>query len=144
MRGIQLARVAAQAELLRLRGLSKRQATRAAFAAVAAIFLLATLVALHVAAGMALTLYVAPIWATLIVAAFDLIVGLILLVLAMRDTPSRMEEEAHQVRVLALEQMKEAAALTTLVGPMLRLLGTRKVYGLALATLTARYLGGRR
>jgi hypothetical protein len=47
------------------------------------------------------------------------------------------------VRQTAQTQMLEAAALTTLVGPLLRLVGTRKVYGLALAALTARYLGGK-
>jgi len=47
------------------------------------------------------------------------------------------------VRQMAQTQMVEVAALTTLIGPLLRLVGTRKVYGLALAALTARYLGGK-
>jgi hypothetical protein len=144
MRGVQLARIAAEAELLRLRSLAKRQGTRVALAVVAAIFVLAAMIAGHVAGAMALTAHVAPVWATLIVGGIDLAIALALILLATRNTPSKVEREALEVRRIAQEQMKEAAALTMLVGPLLRLIGTRKVYGLALAAFTARYLSGRR
>jgi hypothetical protein len=144
MRTVELARVAAQAELLRIRRLGQRQVNRAIFAAVAAVFFVAMLAGLHVAGAMALTLYVPSIWAALIVAGVDLVIGLILILIAARDRPGEIEVEALRVRQVAQQQMMEAAALTTLIGPMLRLIGTRKVYGLALAALTARYLGGRR
>ena len=144
MRSVTLARVAAQAELLRLRRLARRQAMRAAIATVAAVFLVAALIGCHVAAAMALTTYVQPIYAALIVAATDLVIAVILLLVAARNTPDDIEREALQVRLAAQEQMMEAAALATLIGPLLRLIGTRKVYGLALAALTARFLGGRR
>jgi hypothetical protein len=144
MRSVSLARVAAQAELLRLRRLARRQGMRAAFGAIAIVFLVAALVGCHVAAAMALTVYMQPIYAALIVAAIDLVIGVIFLLVAARDTPDAIEREALQVRLAAQEQMLEVAALTTLIGPLLRLIGTRKVYGLALAALTARYLGGRR
>lgn len=111
---------------------------------VAAVFLIGMLVGVHVAAALALVQYV-PAWeAALIVAAVDLVVAIIFGLLAMRDTPSVVEREALQVRVAAQQQLLETAALTTLIGPLLRLVGTRKVYGLALAALTARYLGGNR
>ena len=86
---------------------------------------------------------VTPLQAVLIVAAVDLIIAIIFGLLAMRNSPSSLELEALRVRETAQQQMMEAAALTTLIGPMLRLVGTRKVYGLALAALTARYLGGK-
>lgn len=145
MRTFRLARVAAQAELLRLRRLARRQAVRAALGAVALVFLLACLAALHVAGFLGLVqLRIAPIYAALIVAGVDLAIGLVLALLAARDTPDRVEQEALQVRQAAQAQMAEAAAMTALVGPLLRSLGLRKVYAVALAALTARYLGGAR
>ena len=48
------------------------------------------------------------------------------------------------MRLAAQHQMMEAAAMTAVVAPVLRSLGMRKVYGVALAALTARYLTGRR
>ncbi len=143
MRSVRLARLAAQAELLRLRCLGRRQVVRAVIGAFAAVFLVATLVGLHAAAAIALLSYVNAWQSALIVAAVDLVVAIILGLLAMRDTPGSVEIEALRVRQMAQTQMMEAAALTTLVGPLLRLVGTRKVYGLALAALTARYLGGK-
>lgn len=144
MRSVKLARIAAQAEVLRLRHKTQRQIWRIIFAAVAAVFLLAMLAALHVAATMALTEYVRPVYAVLIVAGADLLIFLVCLLLALRDQPSAVERDAVLVRRDAQAQLMEAAALTTLVAPMLRMVGTRKVYGLALAALTARYLGGNR
>lgn len=144
MRSIKLAQLGAQAELLRLRRFASRQAARAVVAVVAAVFAIATLTGLHVAAGIALAESVSPWLAALIVAAVDLVLAIILGLVALRDQPGNVEIEALRVRQMAQEQMMEAAALTTLVGPLLRMVGTRKVYGLALAALTARYLGGRR
>lgn len=145
MRSLQLARIAAQAEGLRWRGLLRRQAIRVALGVVAAVFALACLAALHVAAAIALLHQQVPLlYAVLIVAAVDLVIALVLALLAARDVPGPVEREAVQVREAARKQVLEAAALTTLAGPALRLLGARKFYGLALAALTARYLGGRR
>ncbi len=103
MRSVTLARVAAQAELLRLRRLARRQAMRAAFASVAVVFLVAALVGGHVAAAMALTTYVQPIYAVLILAAVDLVIAVILLLVAARNTPDQIEREALQVRLAAQE-----------------------------------------
>jgi hypothetical protein len=111
--------------------------------AVAVVFLIGALVGLHIAGGMELSLYVTPMQATLIVAAVELVLAIVLGLFALRDQPGSVEIEALRVREMAQAQMMEAAALTTLVGPLLRLVGTRKVYGLALAALTARYLGGK-
>jgi hypothetical protein len=144
MRSFKLAQLAARAELLRLRLLLRRHVVRVVMGGVAAVFLIGMLTSLHVAGAIELTRYVPAYQAVLIVAAVDLVIGIVFMLLAMRDTPSSGELEAMQVRKAAQAQMMEAAALTTLIGPLLRLVGTRKVYGLALAALTARFLGGAR
>jgi Putative Actinobacterial Holin-X, holin superfamily III len=142
MRTVNLARVAAQAEVLRLRRQGRRMAFRAGYGAVAGIFVLAFLVAAHVAIVLALEPHVQLLPAVLIVSAGDLVIALILGWLAARGGPDAIEREAMQVKETALAQLRETLALTTVVGPALRLVGPRKVYGLALAALTARYLGG--
>lgn len=142
MRVFRLARVAAQAELLRLRRLARRQAMRAALAGVALLFLLACLAALHLAGYLALRgAAVAPVHAALIVAAADLLLGALFAALAARDVPDAVEREAAQLRETAQRQVMEVAAMTAVAGPILRTLGVRKLYGLALAVLTALYLG---
>jgi hypothetical protein len=143
MRGMTLARVAAQAEILRWRQMARRQVTRAIMGLIAAIFAIACLAVLHFAAVMALErTQIAPLWCVLIVAGADLLIALLFLIIAARDEPGRIELEALQVRAAAQSQMLEATAWTTLLAPAMRMLGTRKAYGLALAALTARYLSG--
>ena len=66
MRSINLLKVAAEAELLRLRALLARQGRRAAFGVVAVIFMLGVLVLAEIAGWQVLRLYVAPISTTLI------------------------------------------------------------------------------
>lgn len=145
MRSLQLVRIAAQAEGLRLRRLARRQVGRAILGATAGVFGLALIACLHVAAVLALTNRVQPLYAVLIVAGVDLLVAGALGLMAAHDSPSRVEREALIVRQNAQTQLMETAATVALVGPVLRRLGGRKVYGLALAALTARYLGiGRR
>ncbi len=144
MRTVNLAKVAAQAEMLRLRRQGRRTVVRAGYGVVAGVFIVAFLAAAHVAIVLALIPQMQPLHAVLIVGAGDLVIGIVLGLLASRDRPDRIEREAMEVKLMALAQLREAMAMTALVGPALRLIGTRKVYGLALAALTARYLGGQR
>ena len=144
MRATQLARIAAQAEKLRLQRIARRQAIRAGCAAVALVFLLAFLALLHVLVVISIARTTGPASATAIVLGIDLVIAIILGVMAMRSTPDAMENEARLVRDRALEQMKEAVALATVVGPLGRILGKRHVYGLTLAALTARFLSRKR
>ena len=145
MRSVGLARIAAKAELLRLRRMARRQAVRAVLGAIALTFLLACLACVHVAGYFALRRAdIAPVWCALIIAGVDLLIGLLSLIAAARDTPDALEREALQVRETAQAHLIEAAAVGALVGPVLRALGVRKLYGLALAALTARYLSGAR
>jgi hypothetical protein len=65
VRSINLLKVAAEAELLRLRTLLARQGRRAAFGVVAVIFMLGVLVLAEMAGWQVLRLYVAPIPTTL-------------------------------------------------------------------------------
>jgi hypothetical protein len=144
MRTVSLARVAAQAEALRLRAFASRTVVRAILAAIAAVFLIAALIAGHVAGGMVLTRYFSPLRATLIVGAVDLVIALIFAVIAASSKESRVEIEALQVRKAAQAQLGEEVAIAAVIGPLARMLGGRKLYGIILAGLTARYLGGRR
>lgn len=142
MRTVDLTKIAAQAELLRVRRYSRRTAVRAAFGAVAGVFVIAALAAAHVVIVLALPFQ--PIEAILIVGGGDLVIALVLGLLAMRDQPDQVEIQAQEVKQAALTELRELMALTAVVAPVLRLVGGRKAYGLALAALTAHYLGGRR
>ena len=144
MRSLRLARVAAQAELLRLRLLVRRQGVRAVLGAAALVFLLACLADLHVAGYVALRRSFDALDAVLIVAATDLAIGILFGLLALRDSPGAAEREALQVRRTAQQELAEAVALTALAGPVLRAAGTRNVYGLVLAMLAVQYFRGRR
>lgn len=143
MRTFRLARVAAQAELLRLRRFVRRQAVRAALGATAAVFLLGCLAWLHVTGYFALLRAgILPLWDSLILAGVDVVIAVVFGLLALRDSPGRVEREALQVRRAAQAQMTEAAAMTAVVGPLLRSLGLRRLYSVALAALMARFFGG--
>lgn len=65
MRAVSLARVAAEAELLRIQHMLKRQGMRAAFGMIAAMFAVGVLVLCNVAGWQVLRWYVQPIYATL-------------------------------------------------------------------------------
>lgn len=144
MRTVSLARIAAQAEVLRLQRQGRRTAFRAALVLVAATFMTAALAAAHVAIVLALAPHFELLTAVLIVGAGDLVIAAVLGGIASIDRPDRIEREALEVKQKALLHLGETIAVAALVGPALRLIGTRKVYGIALAVLTARYLGGSR
>lgn len=118
MRAAQLARIAAQAEKLRLQRIARRQAIRAGCAAVAVVFLLAALAVLHVLIVISIARTTGPATATAIMLAIDVVLALLFGVMAMRSAPDAMEEEARMVRDRALDQMKEALALAAIIGPL--------------------------
>ncbi len=128
MRVVQLGKVAAQAEKLRLQTLLSRQIHRAIYAVVAAIFALALFAAVHVAVALALTPAVGALFATLIVAAFDLIVALALGAVALFSKPGRVEREALLVREEARSQLAEATVMSVLLGPVMRRAGLGLVH----------------
>ncbi len=135
MRLVRLAKIAAQAEALRLRRFARRQAMRGVYGAVAAVFAFGLLAWLHVAGALALTPRVGPVWAALIVAAVDLVIAGIFGAIAASNSPDRIEREALVVREEARSQLAEAAVMTAVVGPVMRRAGLG---------LLSRLLSGRR
>jgi hypothetical protein len=123
MRPVRLARIAAEAEGVRLRGLATRIVTRAIFAVVALIFVLGALTFGHIAAwyGIRVGLEQTFLATAGILGGADLLVAIILLVLASRSRPSRTETEALEVRRRALEGIGSALSLTQMALPVLRL-----------------------
>jgi hypothetical protein len=115
MRSINLLKIAAEAELLRYRCMAARQGRRAAFGAVALVFVLAVLVLGEVAAWFALYLHFAAIPTTLILLGINLIIAVTFGLLAARSSPSRAEREALQVRQQSLEAARGALSLAALV-----------------------------
>ena len=115
MRSINLLKVAAEAELLRLRALLARQGRRAAFGVVAVIFMLGVLVLVEVAGWQVLRLYVASISATLILLGINFVIAALFGALAARSSPSHAEREALRVRRQAIHEARGSLALTVIV-----------------------------
>jgi len=122
MRPFQLARIAAKAELVRLRGMATRMATRVVLAIIALLFLLGTLIFVHIEGWFFLRMYVAlsSYASAAILGGIDLLIAVILLLLARSSTPSRTEREALEVRQRAVEGMRSAANMTQLALPAVR------------------------
>jgi hypothetical protein len=123
MRPFRLARIAAEAELVRLRGMMTRIMTRAIFGVVALFFLLGAMVFAHVAAWYEIRIgldqsYLATAG---ILGGADLLLSIILLLLASRSSPSKVEVEALNVRRRAIEGIGSALTLTQLALPLVRL-----------------------
>ena len=143
MRAVELAKVAANAEKLRLTTQAKRQATRAVFGAVAAVFAIGLLIMLHVIGYILLRQSFTPVISAVIVLAVDLVIALVCGILAMRNTPSAIEREALDIRKQAVKEMKTSLTVLSMVGPASRLLGGRRSTGLALGALATRLLARR-
>lgn len=140
MRTLRLARIAAQAEGLRLRRMARRRGMQAAMGAVAVVFLICALALVHFTAWLALVHVVAPVWAALIVLGVDLVLTAIFAYLATRSSPDRVEREAIQVRDQAKQQLAIAAATASTFAPIARLMGLRHVSGLVIGALATRFL----
>jgi len=143
MRSLELPQIAARAEYLRLRALARRQAIRAALAAIAAMFLFAALAAANVAGALALAERLTPIQSVLIVVAIDLVVAAILGSLAARDTPSIAEREALAVRRAAVTQAIETVMVVSLVRRLFRARSMHEVGDVAGAVVGSWLLGRR-
>ncbi|MFL5283976.1 MAG: phage holin family protein [Rhodopila sp.] len=122
MRPVSLARIALEAEGVRLRAMATRIVTHAVYAVIALVFLLGALVFAHIAAwyeirtGLELT----PIATAGILGGIDLLIAIILGLLARRATPSRVEREALQVRQEAVANLRSAINVTQVALPLLR------------------------
>jgi hypothetical protein len=129
MRSINLLRAAAEAELLRLRTMLVRQGRRAAFGAVAVVFVLGVLILGEVAGWQVLRLYVAAISATLILLGINLAIAAVFGGLAARSTPGQVEREALRVRRQAIDAARGALSLTAALPIATTLLGLRRRRG---------------
>jgi hypothetical protein len=123
MRTLRLARIAAEAEGLRLRRQAQRTAVRIAIGLIALMFLAGALVFAHIAVWY--WLRVVQGWAQpgtgLALAGGDLVIAAFLALGMARSTPGRVEMEALQVRQRALESASSSFALATVMVPTLRL-----------------------
>ncbi len=116
MRALELAKVAAAAEALRVKRYARRQGIRVAFAAGAAVFGIAVIVMIHVLAVILLGLVV-PAWAAaLIVLVVDLVIGGVLGKMALSNTPDHIELEAASVRRQSLAEARNAATSLATIG----------------------------
>ncbi len=116
MRTIDLAKVAASAEALRLRRIARRQGMRAAYGAGAAVFGIAVFVLLHVVAYHAMVPQLSPLVASIILLVFDLVVAAVLGYLAVSSKPDTIEDEAKMIRQQAVVEMRRSVTAMALVG----------------------------
>ena len=123
MRPVRLARIAAQAEVVRLRGMAVRIATHVVLGIVALVFLLGTLVFAHIAAwyGIRIGGGMSFVATAGILGGADLLIAVILGFLASRTSPSKTEVEAYDVRQRAIAGIGSALSLTAMILPVLRL-----------------------
>ncbi len=116
MRAVELAKVAANAEALRLREMASRQSMRAAYGGAAAVFGIGVLVLLHVVAYNMMVPNISPLVASLILLAFDLIVAAVCGLKALKSMPGAVELEALAIRKQAVHDMRGSVTLMSLAG----------------------------
>jgi|SRR5690242_20141445 hypothetical protein len=120
LKPLRLARIAAEAEGVRLRYVARRTAIRVVVGAIALIFLMAALGFFHVALWFWLRRHFESSAASLIIAGGDLLTALIFGLFAARSSPGRLETEALEVRRRALANATSTLAYSTLAAQALR------------------------
>jgi hypothetical protein len=122
MRTLRLARIAAEAEGLRLREQARRTVVRAVLGVVALGFLAGAGVFAHIAAWCWLRLYWTESGSAVILAVADIVIAGALTVIAERFSPGRVELEALAVRRHAVESVSGSLAVSALAVQLLRLM----------------------
>ena len=138
MRTLRLARVAAEAERLRIKRIARRLAIRAALGAVAGVFALAALAWLHVLVWFALAHSLHPVLRSVVLVAIDVAITLILGLLAMRSPPDPIGAEALEVRRQSVAQLRRSLSIAALAATMARAAGRNRGVGRALGELASR------
>jgi hypothetical protein len=115
MRATNLAQIAAEAEILRIKRMLIRQGLRAALGLVAAVFLIAVLTLASIIAWQLLGLKFPPIVATLIMVGANLLLAIILGWIAARSSPNRTEREALDIRKRATGEARNSLTLPALI-----------------------------
>jgi Na+/H+ antiporter NhaA len=121
MRTFRLARIAVEAEGLRLRQRAQRTAIRAAFGMIAMGFLIGSVIFVHLAAWYWIRQTWRHEYAALILGGVDFVLAMVLAFLATRSTPSRVELEALAVRQRAVESAVSSIAVSSLMFQAVRL-----------------------
>ncbi len=120
MRTVRLARIAAEAEGLRLRHSIRRAAIRCVLGLVAGIFLFGVLIFCHLAAWYWLRESWQGRGSALIIAGADFVLAMFLVLLAARSSPGRVEVEALAVRQRALENATRSLAFSSIAMQLLQ------------------------
>lgn len=115
MRVVNVLRIAAEAEVLRLQTMLKRQGLRVAWGMLAVIFALGVVALCNVAGWQLLRWYVEGIYATLILLGVNLVIAVIFAMLAIPSSPSQSERDALKIRQDALLAARNSVAVTTLI-----------------------------
>ena len=121
MRTLRLARIAAEAEGIRLRRRAQRAVVRGVLALIALGFLVAAGVFFHVAGWFWLCERWEPPEAAMIIGGVDIVLAVLVGLLAARSSASRTELEALEVRQRAMESITSTLAISTLATQLLRL-----------------------
>jgi hypothetical protein len=115
MRSVNLAKVAIEAEILRYKSIAARQGRRAGFGVVALIFGLGFLVTAEIAGWQTIRMYILPIYATLCVMGFNLLIAAGFVMIAMRSSPGRTENDALAVRKRAVQALQTSMTISALI-----------------------------
>lgn len=143
MRADRLLRIAAEAEVLRLRRRARRAGIRGGLAAAAGVFLFGALCWFEVALYLWVHLNLGRISSVLIVVAANLLAALLLWLMGtlIWGRPDRVEVEALEVRERAQQQLDAiATALITFAGPLGRLLRRSRILSIGTAILLPRFI----
>ncbi len=140
LRTVSLLGMAAQAEGRLLKAQTAATATKIGFFVGAGVMGLAAFITLHILIWEIALLWLRPVWAAVILVAFDAVLASILAFLGSRDRVPREEMEARAVRDVALTGAVQSAVrgFTTQGAPLMAL------GGIALAAILPRIRRGRR
>jgi len=120
VRTYRLAQAAIEAEKLRLRLHARRTIIRAVLGVLGGLALLGAVAFVHAAAGLWLAHRWGSVRAALTVAAVDIIVAIILILLALKKKPNTAEVEAKRLRDSAWRETIRAMTLAGLIDPLIR------------------------
>jgi hypothetical protein len=131
VRSFRLARIAAEAERVRLHAFVGRIVTRAVIGLVALLFVSGAIVFAHLAAWYWLRTGMEESFlaATGFLGGADLLVAIVLGFLAARSTPNRVELEALDVRRKAIEAIGSTLSLARIAIPLLRVMSNARRHG---------------
>jgi hypothetical protein len=119
MRALQLARIAAEAEGLRLRHTAQRNGIRIVLGVGALGFVLGAIIFCHIAAWCWLIMSWDQSIAALIIAGADLVLAAVLALVTMRSSPRRVEAEALALRRQALDHVATSLTIPALAAQLL-------------------------